>query len=172
MRNVRLVLVGIVAATALAGAAAPEPDLVARLDGYTSWGKVNAEPFKMAPAVSVLCAAPATQLANPHDAYIDVYVNDAGREAMLSATPEVFPVGTIIVKEKRTDVSAASPELLTVMIKREAGYNPEVGDWEFAVMDGAARTVRESGRIESCMSCHVTQKAADFVYRPYVSRAS
>jgi hypothetical protein len=141
------------------------------IKGYRSWDRVNSEPFRMAPAVSVACAAPAAGQVSPHggpDAYIDVYVNPAGRAAMLTPGHVVFPVGTVIVKEKRHAADAADPELLTVMLKRARDYNPETGDWEFAVLDGKAVEVQAQGRLENCMACHKTIAASDYVFRPYL----
>ena len=62
---------------------------------------------------------------NPHaDKFITVYVNDLGKQAMMEMRNPDFPKGSVIVKEKLTNQSSAGPELLTVMIKRETGFNP------------------------------------------------
>ena len=54
----------------------------------------------------------------------------------------------------------------TVMRKREAGYNPAVGDWEFLGGDG--KQLQASGRLENCQACHVAKKDSDFVFRAHV----
>ena len=125
-------------------------------------------------AIAALCAAPtATQnkaaAANPHlDKFITVYVNDIGRRAMMEEKLPRFPQGSVIVKEKLANKDSTAPELLTVMIKREAGYNPENGDWEYMALDGTGKEVRSSGRLESCQSCHMMVKDTDYVFRNHL----
>jgi hypothetical protein len=126
----------------------------------------------MSPAAAAACAAQAAARIDPHltpDSYADVYVNPTGREAMFTSGPVIFPAGTIIVKEKRHAPDDSDPELLTVMLKRSRGYNPQTGDWDFAVLDGKAATVQAQGKLENCMHCHKATAASDYVFRPYVS---
>jgi len=149
-----------------------EPDFAAMLKDYKAWTRVNAKPYWMSPAALAACAAPGARQPSPHlepDGYIDVYVNQVGRTAMLKHGSVAFPVGTIIVKEKRHAAAPADPELLTVMLKRPNGYNPEAGDWDFAVLDGRAATVQAQGKLENCMQCHKTTAGSDYVFRPYAS---
>ena len=40
---------------------------------------------------------------------------------------------------------STSPELLTVMIKREAGFNSDNGDWEYMSLDGTGSEVQVRG---------------------------
>ncbi len=58
----------------------------------------------------------------------------------------------------------AEPELLSVMIKRERGFNPNANDWEFLVTDGKLTKIRERQKKGSCLNCHASQKSHDFVY--------
>jgi hypothetical protein len=58
--------------------------------------------------------------------------------------------------------------LLTVMYKREAGYDPEGGDWEYMVLDGLGKEVRSRGKLESCRTCHQAVADTDFVSRNYL----
>lgn len=64
-------------------------------------------------------------------------------------------MGTVLVKEKFDNPKGiGTPELLTVMVKREKGYNPACYDWEFLVLDGKAERVLERGKLARCQSCH------------------
>ncbi|WP_395144569.1 hypothetical protein [Armatimonas sp.] len=66
-----------------------------------------------------------------------------------------FPIGTVLVKEKFDNPQGKGiPELLTVMVKREKGYNPACYDWEFLVLEGKAERVLERGKLARCQSCH------------------
>jgi hypothetical protein len=136
---------------------------------YKKWTKVNQTPTRMADFVAIQCAAPnlkITSTANPHiDKFITVYVNDIGKAAMFSQNPK-FPVGSIIVKEK-LPTPTANPELMTVMIKQQSGFNPESGDWEYLVLDPVKSSIVERGKLERCNSCHLEKKDSDFIFRTY-----
>jgi hypothetical protein len=54
------------------------------------------------------------------------------------------------------------------MIKREPGYNPETGDWEFLVLDGQAFAILERGKLERCSGCHQSYAYTDFVTKTYM----
>jgi len=101
--------------------------------------------------------------------FVTVYVNRLGKPAMTEQKSPVFPVGAVIVKEKLSSRDSKSPELMTVMVKREKGYNPDAGDWEYSVIDGAGKKVVEQGKIQQCISCHDESPArqSDHVFRQY-----
>jgi hypothetical protein len=142
------------------------------LDGYRKWTRVTPEPLLVSAQSAQLCAAviPAVIPAGPHaqDKYISVYVNEIGRHAMMEEKSPHFPAGSIIVKEKLTTARSTTPELLTVMVKRDPDYNPENGDWEYMVFDGTGRTVQASGKLENCQSCHSSDQDTDYVSRAYL----
>jgi Cytochrome P460 len=143
---------------------------LAGLSRYRTWTLVNPVPVKMDPAVAALCAAiiPRPSV-NPHqNKFISVYVNGAGQRAMMTALAPVFPQGSMIVKEKLSGRDSPEPELLTAMLKREKGYNPESGDWEYLVLDGSASKIVERGRLASCSGCHAAYSRTDFVTRLYL----
>jgi hypothetical protein len=137
--------------------------------GYKQWTRVNPDPMRVSPQAAILCAI-ALPAAGPHgpDKFITVYVNDIGRHAMMEEKTPLFPQGSIIVKEKLTTSQSTTPELLTVMIKRERGYNPESGDWEYMVVDGTGQTVQARGKLENCQTCHLMDKDTDYVSRKYL----
>ena len=146
------------------------------LKDKTLWTQVNTEPYYISTAVDALCRSPmradyeAERRRNPHAAtYITVYVNNVGRKAMFAKEPRRFPEGSVIVKEKvGTHSEGRTPLLYTLMSKREPGYNPAVGDWEFSVASGNGTQIEASGRLENCQACHITKRDADFVFRPYL----
>lgn len=93
-----------------------------------------------------------------------VYANDAAARVMLAPAPWKFPVGSVIVREKLLSLDQTKPELLAVMVKRAAGFNPAGGDWEFLIIDGAQTRVRERQKKGSCLECHASQRDRDFVF--------
>jgi Cytochrome P460 len=155
-----------------------------KIKQYRAWTKVNDhQPQIMLPDVAMSCVLNPSNIKkdnrketkneeinnNIHkDKYINVYVSLIGEYEMLKKKNPVFPVGTIIVKEKLDSPDSETPELLTVMIKRPKGYNPQVGDWEFMTLNGTATDITSRGKIESCQSCHIGYKQNDYVTRTYL----
>lgn len=144
--------------------------LLASFSDYKKWKLVNPVPELMEPAAAMDCfRVPGRELGSPHlHKYISVYVNDAGSEAMMKQLNPRFPVGSMIVKEKLGSKTSTTPEILTAMIKREQGYNPASGDWEFVVLSGAADAIVERGKLTSCQTCHLSYRRSDFVTRTYL----
>ncbi len=144
-----------------------DAEIVRKLAKYKTWTLVNPSPVLMDANAAFACAAVIST--NPHATkYISVYVNKKGQEAMLRQQRPVFPVGSVIVKEKLTYSTARSPELLTVMIKREKGYDENSGNWEYLVLDGSAATITQRGRLKSCNGCHIGYTQTDYVTRTYL----
>jgi len=118
------------------------------VEGYKQWTRVNPVPAVFHSKIAILCAEPTARQTkmeegNPHrNKFITVYVNDIGRHAMMEEKVPRFPQGSVIVKEKLPSKDSSAPELLTVMIKREPGYNPE---WRLGI-----RRSRWLRKVSSC----------------------
>lgn len=155
-----------------------QPAQISEIRGYREWAKVNPQPVPIvSKVVAIMCARPTAvdrehDVSSPHaDKLITVYVNELGRQAMMNELKPTFAVGSVIVKEKLAREKKGErdePELLTVMIKRERGFNPAVGDWEFMATNGAGTKVDARGKLESCQACHAMMKETDFVSRSYL----
>ncbi len=138
---------------------------------YRLWTKVNDKPEYMSATVSALCAAataPQKQVNIHEDKFINVFVNAVGKDQMLTSLHPNFPVGTVIVKEKLAKLGSKAAELLTVMVKRKKGFNPEVGDWEFMTFNGSGTKITSRGKLESCAACHVNYDQNDYINRSYL----
>jgi hypothetical protein len=96
------------------------------------------------------------------DVGIHVYVTPASAGAFKDSAAR-FPVGTVVLKQKFPALNAKEADFYTGMLKRETGFNPGCGDWEFFTMAGDRRAVTARGRIESCMDCHRQYSKTDFV---------
>ena len=144
------------------------------IKGYRQWTRVNPVPVDLPSPLAFLCAPPPAkqtemEAGNPHkDKFITVYVNELGTKAMMHERNPRFPKGSVIVKEKLPSQESTSPELLTVMIKREEGYNHENGDWEYMALDGDGKEVRARGQLEKCQACHRRVEYTDYVHRNYL----
>lgn len=149
------------------------------LQGYKKWPCANPRPVYMASWLVLLCiSTPAQQEEvrrqdekeknNPHyRKLVRVYIKGAKADKALRTqqSPE-FPVGTVVVKEKLAD--SVIPELMTVMVKRESGYDSAGGDWEYLVVTGDGSTIQAQGKLENCRSCHIKAKANGYVFRDYL----
>ena len=139
----------------------------------TTLEQVTKEPHWMRGITALMCARPPAALVaeekrNPHlNKFARLFVDKAGRPALEGHEP-VHPEGTVIVKEKLPTSVAKAPELFTGMLKREQGYNPECGDWEFFTVSGDAKKLTDRGKLTSCMECHQRYPQKDFVTRYYV----
>ena len=109
---------------------------------------------------------------------IRIFMNDLAYDAFHKAAA-TYPVGSIIVKEKRGVESflstssrskATTPDGVGGMIKRDSGYDPEHGDWEYFYFDDASRI--ESGRIANCVQCHQSAAATDHVFGNWAKKSN
>jgi hypothetical protein len=130
--------------------------------------RVTDAPYHVAWAGTTLCNRPNFIPHSPHgEHWIHVFVSPGGTNAMATGRG-TYPEGTILLKQKFTDAAGTKTDFYTGMRKREKGYNPEVGDWEFFTLDATGWTVTARGKIESCIDCHTKWKATDFVSRQYL----
>jgi hypothetical protein len=72
-----------------------------------------------------------------------------------------FPTGAALAK-KHTELSTGAPGPLFVMVKRDAGFFPQGGDWEYVVTDPDG-WIEDRGPIASCARCHA-EATADWVF--------
>jgi hypothetical protein len=94
-------------------------------------------------------------------------LNDIARTALLRSRPFIYPEGAMIVREK-LETEAGAPEILTAMIKRKEGFNPEANDWEFLVISGEATKINKREKTGACQSCHQSASAKDSVFDIYL----
>jgi hypothetical protein len=86
----------------------------------------------------------------------------AAMAALIGPTNRM-PVGSVLV-ERHTQRQGGVDFGLFAMQKREAGYFPAGGDWEFVVVGRDGR-VEARGKLESCARCHA-EAPVDFVFAP------
>ena len=129
------------------------PGLPDDIAGYDQWLKLNAQPI------------PPAEGGDPHNGTKNVYVNQT-REKIAPNGEQQFPYpdGTIVVKEA-TRPGKDFIGLVAVMWK-EAGSDPDAGDWRFeeylrGAPDAEFRLAFEGG---ICTGCHIRAAATDFVF--------
>ncbi|MFN3652644.1 MAG: cytochrome P460 family protein [Armatimonadota bacterium] len=173
-----MVTVLLTAASFGTAALAPVESRSSLVVDYREWTRVNPTPHRVESRIAAECRVAskgehAREKASPHlDKFVTVYGNPAARKPMLERKRPVFPRGSLLVKEKLSTADSRAPELLTVMRKREKGYFPAGGDWEYLVLDGSGSKIEERGRLKRCASCHAQWKETGFVSRTYLSAAA
>ena len=144
---------------------------------FANWPSVTENPISVPSAFLVFCAPPTEaqletdrKVHGPHSqSEIVVRVNAIGIEQF--KTGRSAPAGTIVVKEKYTRYSPNTPpSAIGAMIKREPGYDPEHGDWEYAYEEQSPKTERTlvRGRLDSCIKCHSGARDTDYLFRGYL----
>ena len=88
---------------------------------------------------------------------------------MFQARNPKFPVGSIIVKEKLEAIDSSAAEFYTIMVKREADFDPDHGNWQFLTMNEKRSSLNVPANVEKCQSCHnLYGEISDFVTREYL----
>lgn len=154
--------------------AAPRTEPRTVIDGYQRWSRINPKPFLVLGPAAADCAAalPSRSDPSPHlDRFITVYASPSARQPMGTQARPRFPAGSVLVKEKRVRPEDRMPELLTVMEKKPAGFDPKHGDWEYSVWDGAGKRI-DGGKVAHCQACHEKASSTGYVFRDYLPTAS
>src|SRR5262245_16630869 len=135
---------------------------------YAGWPSLTAEPVAVEPRVFTYCRiAPEAEVLGPHFAPFVRYYADRANAASFRAGTFPVPVSTMIVKEKYWEMDGKL-HAVAAMIKREAGYDPAHGDWEYVYTTLGDQPVTQRGTLESCIACHRIKKEQDFLYRTYL----
>ena len=105
--------------------------------------------------------------ASPHGE-VQIWYSQNIRELILSGeTFDNVPVGTVAIKEGASENSVV--DTVTVMIKREAGYDPDNNNWEYEKRGADAQLLKNpegepiKGTVPGCIGCHVAASRYDFL---------
>ena len=100
---------------------------------------------------------------------VHVYASAAAAQSYFDPWGK-FSEGSLLLKEKLATKEDKS-QGFTGMLKREAGYFPEGGDWEYFTVDGSAAKIIERGKMASCAECHGSYASGDFITKLSASAA-
>jgi Cytochrome P460 len=110
-------------------------------------------------------------LSNPHSfagtTFAKVYANELANSQIEKINP-IFPVGSIIAREKLASEKDETPKFVAVMVKREKGFSKKTGDWEYFTFEGKDLSLLARETKSDCSKCHVSAKETDFVFRTYL----
>jgi hypothetical protein len=165
MRTATLIILALVPALAID---APRIEINRKtvLTFYHGFVKLYKSPRFVDPALAAMCThtpeiiAKAKDRNGPHfDAVVNIFTNEP---AFSSIDREKYPlpVGFVVVKEKlgRPDSVVG----VGGMIKREPGFDPTNGDWEYFYSD--TKDGFAIGKLQNCSTCHARAKSTDYVF--------
>jgi len=168
------------AAGAWEGAASPvdgsggidaRADFQAMIASYGSWSSPTSEPIAVSSHIFALCRGPTpfeqafSVSEHGHHRLIREWDNESAWASMVDADTGPFLPGAAIVKEKLVPRDGGLAVVaLGLMIKRQPGFDPAHGDWDFAYWEQEAGL--ESGPAQSahCGDCHAAARGTDFVF--------
>ena len=150
---------------------------------FSKWPSVTDNPVQVSPYEWGLCQslqaqeqdrarAAAAKVHGPHAIYsIAVRVSPEAIAPFREGKP--LPTGAVVVKEKYANRLASGPlHEYAMMVKQEAGYYPEGGDWEYVYVTLGHERKVSRGRLTQCAGCHVSAKERDSLFRSYGTGAS
>ena len=141
---------------------------MSEIRNYRDMFRVNKKPIDMVESTRFMCAPP-TMVYGPHyDPGVVYYINEIARQSLTTySNSKLFPVGSIIVKEKQERRTDDTVQIVTVMKKVHAGSSED--SWQYKMYD--ARNWTEIDRSNhgasaagrSCIDCHRRYKDNDYV---------
>jgi hypothetical protein len=124
---------------------------------YRDYQRLTTHPQLVAPLTGILCGLPGKAqldkekaMTGPHARTFVHYYANPEAAAAISAKPDSFPLGAVIVKEKLAGGKTVTD--IGGMIKRAPGYDPANGDWEFFSRSASGEFT--SGKTANCIDCH------------------
>lgn len=149
--------VGIIAALLTLGAAPAELGLPAEIAKYYTWGRGNTQKSLAESA---------------HPVAKDVYLDEA---AMAAARGASFPYaeGSTLVKERMDPATLVVTTLYAM--RKVAGFDPENGDWQYAVFEREGAGAFGGGWLSAenagmCVGCHVGAAENDYTFLSYLGK--
>ena len=141
------------------------------MDSYRTWEPQTPEPVAISAYIFLLCRLPTLAeqafLESEHGdgRYLQDWANPEAVAGIARRGAPPFASGSVIVKEKYV-ASATGPELVAVamMIKRERGFAPAHGDWDYAYYEPELGMIQTQAQSDYCSGCHVAASETDFVF--------
>jgi hypothetical protein len=138
---------------------------------YAEFQLVTRAPVQVDPRIAAACTTSVklAPLGGPHaESAISIYVNDLARSALSESSS--FVPGAILIKLKHRDADhPRGKEAVGGMIKRNLGYNPAGGDWEYFYQEDGRL---ESGPLPSCVQCHAAATKHDHVFASWIGAST
>ena len=146
-------------------------DVDATLQSYRGWKDLTPAPQFVPYELAIQCAnvtpeqlERARKNHGPHtNRWIKVYANPLAAAALKDPSTKVFPVGSVIAKEKLEALQDTRTDGVAFMIKRPKGQFVESDGWEFRYRPPRAG----GGDYKGCIACHRAGATKDYVFGHY-----
>jgi hypothetical protein len=157
------------------GGSAPEasaiPSVDEIMDSYRTWQPQTPEPVPISSYIFGLCRLPTlaerefAESEHGRERYLQDWANAEALAGIARRGAPPFAPGSVIVKEKYVP-SGTGPELVAIamMIKREAGFAPAQGDWDYVYYEPELGMIQTQEQSDYCSGCHAAAAATDFVF--------
>jgi hypothetical protein len=147
------------------------PSVSQIMDIYRTWEPQTAEPMPISAYIFGLCRLPTlreqefAESEHGDGRYLQDWANAEAVAGIARLGTPPFAPGSVIVKEKYV-ASGTGPELVAIamMIKREPGFAPAHGDWDYAYYEPELGMIQTAEQSEYCSGCHAAAAETDFVF--------
>ena len=155
------------------GDTAAGASVAAAIADYQTWKRRTDQPVALAAEIFSLCRSPSLAEMGFLDSEHGVqqrlvldWLNPGAVTAYEHRDTLPFPVGAAIIKEKLVRETTGTLALVArgVMIKRDPGFDPAHGDWEFAYWEPTAGLLTGAVESKHCGDCHLGAQPTDFVF--------
>jgi hypothetical protein len=177
----RMTVLFVAALAAGCGPTAAEPPAPPPDEGinFAGWPAATEQPHPVMPVSYSFCTAPSPQDPparavnpaehGPHDRPAIVVRTSPEVIDLFRAGRSPLPVGAVVVKEKHDGpIASGPPAAYGAMVKREPGYDPAHGDWEYVYATERSEKSVTRGKLASCIECHARAKETDYLFRTYL----
>ena len=156
-----------------AGEASASPTVSEIMDSYRTWEPQTPEPMPISSYIFGLCRLPTlaeqefAESEHGRERYLQNWANAEAMAGIARRGAPPFAPGSVIVKEKYVPSgSELKLELVAVamMIKREQGFAPAHGDWDYAYYEPELGMIQTQEQSDYCSGCHVAVSSTDFVF--------
>jgi hypothetical protein len=138
---------------------------------YRTWQPQTPEPVAISAYIFGLCRLPTLPemefLESEHGdgRYLQDWANAQAEAGIARRGAPPFDPGSVIVKEKYV-TTGTGPELVAIamMIKREPGFQPAQGDWDYAYYEPELGVIQTKAQSDYCSGCHIAAAESDFVF--------
>ncbi|CAN5866795.1 hypothetical protein BH11VER1_BH11VER1_27090 [soil metagenome] len=146
----------------LSASGADDALLIARYLDYQKLPRITERKIDLEESVIQLCLDPKMYYGPHIKPGIQLYVNPTAIEARKKdSAARIYPIGSVLVKEKFATKEASEPDIITVMEK--VSMLGGINDWKFTMIRLADRSIVRDGFKVSCVDCHSRFKESDFV---------
>jgi hypothetical protein len=141
------------------------------MDQYPAWQPQSPEPVAISAYIFGLCRLPTlperefAESEHGRERYLQDWANPQAEAGIARRGTPPFGPGSVIVKEKYVP-SGTGRDLVAIamMIKREPGFAPTQGDWDYAYYEPDLGVIQTKEQSAYCSSCHAGAAPTDFVF--------